>query len=45
MSNPFRYITGVVFGAIFASMFFYPPSVYPIIILMLIAIRVAKDLK
>lgn len=45
MTNPYRYITGAVFGAILTLMFFYPPSVYPVLILMLIAIRVSKDLK
>lgn len=45
MNNAYRYLTGVVFGSIFTLMFFYPPSVYPVLILMLIGVRVIKDLK
>lgn len=45
MNNVYRYLTGVVFGAVLMSMCFYPPSPYPVIVLMLIAIRVSKDLK
>jgi len=45
MNNIYRYITGIVFGSILTLMFFYPPSVYPVLLLMIIAVRVSKDLK
>lgn len=45
MSNLIRYIVGAVLGIIVFSMFTYPPSWYMIAILILLIVRVVKDLK
>jgi hypothetical protein len=45
MTNLVRYIVGVILGIIIFSMFIYPPSWYMLAILVLLVVRVVKDLK